>query len=102
MKHFLFIAGILLSTGAFGQLDSNSLATVEKIQGYYVYILSKPLQDYEVIGTVTVGSTATNGYNERRKKMIRKLSKEYPKADGIIMDFAGGWDADVGTAIIFK
>jgi hypothetical protein len=102
MKNLILALFLLAGGYAFGQSDSTGAAIAEKVDGYYIYLLSKPAVEYEVLGVVSVGSTATNGYNERKDKMIRKVSKKYPDADGIIFDFSGGWSADKGTVISFK
>lgn len=73
-------------------------AEVSQIEGLYVFTDSKPVAEYEYLGTVKNNlSLRGSQYTSIRNKLISKAKKEYPNADAVIMSFsAGGTDkADV-------
>jgi len=79
-----------------------STAEVEQYEGLYVFVDSKPVKEYDYLGTVkasmTLGDTQYTGCRDR---MIKKCKKDYPQADGIIITFKSG-GADKADAIKFK
>lgn len=80
----------------------NSTAEVEQIDGYLIFTDCKPVKDYEFLGTVKSGVTlGSEQYQGVRDRLIKKIKKEYPKADGIIFRFVDG-GADKAEAIKFK
>lgn len=103
---YTFIAGLALA-GLFSftylrtAYDARkSTAEVEQIQGLYVFIDSKPVLEYDYLGTIngTGGRGALNPqYTVIRDAILKRAKKDYPAADGIILHLnAGGKDrADV-------
>jgi hypothetical protein len=79
-----------------------STAEVEQYQGLYIFVDSKPVIEYEYLGTVkgtlTFGDTQYTGC---RNRMIKKCKKEYPNADGLIITFKSG-GTDMADAIKLK
>ncbi len=78
-------------------------AEVEQYQGLYVFTDSKPVSEYEYLGTVKLTFRIGNSgqYQSVRDVMIKKCKKDYPQADGIIMIFKDG-GTDRADAIKFK
>ncbi len=77
-------------------------AEVNQLQGLYVFTDSKPVQEYEYLGTVKTGIGFNSGqYQPVRDLMIRKIKKQFPNADGAIFFFNDG-NADRCDAIKFK
>lgn len=77
-------------------------AEVEQYEGIYVFVDSKPVREYEYLGTEKVIFTLGSGqYRDIRDKLIRKVKKEYPQANGIIFHFNEG-AADKADAIKIK
>lgn len=74
-------------------------ATVEQKQGLYIFIMSKPSLQYDYLGSVKKGLALTGQPEEMINSMIKKVKKEYPKADGIIFTSI---ELDKADAIIFK
>ena len=65
--------------------NNNGNATVEQIEGIYVYSFSKPTEPNEYLGTVKGGN---NGFNEPSgmiTKLIREAKKKYPGVQGVIV-----------------
>ena len=69
----------------------NSTAEVDQIQGCYVFVNSKPVKEYEYLGTVKLSLTLGSGqFQDVRDKLTKKAKKEYPQANGLILNFYDG------------
>jgi len=71
---------------------SKQMANVEKEMGLYIFTSSKPVMEYEYLGTIKV-TTWAGKYNEDIPALLKKAKKEYPQADAII--YTGTEKADV-------
>ena len=92
MKNILLIiVAFVLTSFAIGYEPKNSTAEVEQIQGCYIFVDSRPIKKYEYLGTCkyTIALASTQ-YQSVRDKLIKKIKKEYPDADGIIFHFHDG------------
>lgn len=102
MKIKIFIAiltaGLLLTAFKTETADKSS-AIVDQQQGLYIFILSKPTTEYDYLGSVKKGLAWTGQPGEMLNSMIKKVKKDYPKADGIIFTAI---DMDKADAIRFK
>jgi len=80
-----------------------STAEVEQMQGLYVFIDSKPVMEYEYLGTVKRNTGGFGGaqYSSVRDGLIKRVKEDYPKADGIILILKAG-GTDRADAIKFK
>jgi hypothetical protein len=80
-----------------------STAEVDQVQGLYIFTDSKPLYEYEYLGSVKNGVriVGSSQYQPVRDGLIKKIKKEYPQADGAIFHFVNG-AADKADAIKFK
>jgi hypothetical protein len=74
-------------------------ATVDQMDGLYVFIKSKPVAEYEYLGSVSKAIAWSGKPEEMLNSMIKKVKKEYPKADGIVFTSV---DMDKADAIQFK
>jgi hypothetical protein len=61
-----------------------STAEVEQMQGLYVFIHSKPVGDYEYIGSLTPTFVPSANAKPIINHMIKKGKEKYPEATGII------------------
>ena len=61
-------------------------AEVEQVQGYDIYWKSKPVCEYEYLGTVKSAAIVPGKPANVLLHMIKRAKKEYPKADAIILD----------------
>ena len=104
MKKIIFSAIIFIAVGFSVKHNSEKAqATVNQVQGVYIFIDSKPVADYTYLGTVdTKGVVSSNPqYTVVRDKLIKRIKKDWPAADGVIFSFnAGG--KDHADAIKFK
>lgn len=106
MKRIILMALIALFSLNIQAQDckEKSLATVERVNGYYLFISCTPTMDYETLGEVAPmdWSLGTQGqFAEVKQRIIDRVKKKYKEADGIIFYFKTG-EADRGEAIKFK
>ena len=98
-----FVAGItFIALFSFRPSDQvkKDYASVNQVSGLYVFIESKPLADYEVLGTVKKTGLVWNGKaKEMQSILIRRAQDDYPKCEGIIFDDIA---MDHATVIKFK
>jgi len=99
------IIGIILSTTVAFTLANyepkKSTGEVEQMQGLYIFTDSKPVLEYEYLGTVKASMGMDSQYQGVRDKLVKKAKKDYPDADGLIMQFKSG-GTDKCDAIKFK
>jgi len=105
MKKIIFSVLIIIAVGFSTNhyTSDKATATVNQVQGVYIFIDSKPVAPYDYLGTVdTKGITTSNPqYIVIRDKLIKRIKKDWPAADGVIFSFnAGG--RDHADAIKFK
>ena len=64
----------------------NSTAEVEQVQGLYIFYKSKPLTEYDYLGTVKPPAVVPAKPGNLLNAMIKRTKKQYPNADAIILD----------------
>lgn len=69
-------------------------AEVEQMQGIYLFSDSKPVREYEYLGSEKINFNlfGSGKYDDVRDKLIKKIKKEYPKANGVIFHLGDGKD----------
>ncbi len=85
---YFFLGTILMfmvSSGYENYVVSKQTAHVETFQNVYVFTDSKPVMEYEYLGTVKVKLGITGYYDETRNILIKNAKKEYPQLDAIII-----------------
>ena len=95
----IVIAAIVGLTMGFQVAADKSTATVDQMQGLYVFIQSKPKADFEYLGTVKKSIALTGKPQEMLNSMVKKVKNDYPQADGIIFTSVDMYKAD---AVKFK
>lgn len=80
---------------------SKASAEVEQMQGLYIFTDSKPILEYDYLGTVKATIGMDSQYQGVRDKLIGKARKDFPNADALIMQFKSG-GSDRCDAIKFK
>jgi len=83
--------------------SDKATATVNQVQGVYIFIDSKPISEYEYLGTVSTKGMVTSNpqYIVIRDKLISRIKKDWPSADGVIFSFNSG-GRDHADAVKFK
>jgi len=105
-KYFFLLLFLILLFGAqaillgftIAQPEANSTATVNKVEGYFVFSYCKPEAKTEYLGTVKVPGIFSDKGSERINKLIKLVKKEFPKAEGIVVSD----DFSKADAITFK
>ena len=60
-------------------MDSKDrLARPERVEGLYVYVLSEPVDDYEVLGRIDRGTMASRRYEGFNIKNSEKIKRKIP------------------------
>lgn len=80
----IILAASTLCLFAFTHEIDKSAAKAEQIEGKYIFILSKPTQQYKYLGSVKKTISLTGQPQELINSIVKKVKKEYPTADGII------------------
>lgn len=107
MRTNIFLTTILIGllSTSHGQ---NNIATVNKIQGFYIFTDNQPIAEYDVIGEVT-----TNGHSDKdiknsgaqyqsvRDYLIKMARQVNYTADGLIFSLVNG-GTDKAVIIKFK
>ena len=81
-----------------------STGEVNKVEGLYIFVDSKPVREFEKLGTVeSIGRVGIgeSQYIGVRDRLIEKAKKDYPQADAIIIAF-NTLSSDRADAIKFK
>lgn len=76
-----------------------STAEVQSYENILVFTDSKPVMDYEYLGTVKI--TFARSHNDSRDGLIKKAKSEFPDAEGIIITVRPG-QSDKADVIKFK
>jgi len=96
--HIIVFFLLILITGFTIQTTNQSAAQVEQKEGIYIFMFSKPVAQYEYLGTVKkTGLVWTGKPEEMFNILLRRCKKDYPQANGII--FA---DVDMNKADCIK
>jgi ABC-type glycerol-3-phosphate transport system substrate-binding protein len=74
-------------------------AVVDQKEGLHIFIMSRPAGGSEYLGSVKKTVAWSGKPEEMLNSMIKKVKKEYPKADGIIFTNV---DMDKADAVIIK
>jgi hypothetical protein len=91
MQRVLIILFAFLIGFSFKMKVDRSQAEVNQLGGFYIFVDSKPVADYDYIATVKAGITFTSGqYQPVRDLLIKKARKKYPNGDGLIFTFSNG------------
>ena len=64
---------------------TDRLANVDQVQGIYLFYHSKPVDDFEYMGTYKIGMTISGQPDELFNKMLKKVKNQYPDAQAIII-----------------
>lgn len=106
----IFIPAAILALFAFNSISydtTKATATVQQLQGVYIFVDSKPVAEYKYLGTVKLSRKEnrqqinSGQYQNVRDALLTRLKKDYPAADGAIFSFYDG-GADQVDAIQFK
>lgn len=99
MKRALMVSIIILSAHlGFAQtpeLPKKNVAEVNQVQGVFLFMMSKPLHEYDYLGSTKIKVVWTGQPEEMINITLKKLKKDYPTADGLIFTTMNMDQADV-------
>lgn len=90
MKKTLF--GLLLGMSVMGLLAMQSIynpkantAEVDQEQGMYIFIRSKPVNDYKFLGKIKMSFITSSKPSENLASALKRAAKQFPEANGVIV-----------------
>jgi hypothetical protein len=81
----LLLFGVMATAFVIKNPFTKNAATVEQIEGLYIYHLSNPVAEYDYIGTYKIGMILDNTPDLCLNKLIKKTKEQYPQAQAIII-----------------
>lgn len=106
MKKIIFLSTLFI-TSVFNIKAQSNLAEVNKINGFYIFVDSKPTAEYDVVGEIKADETdkdikrSQGQYSDVRDNIIRNARMANYGADGLIFTFVNG-GTDKALIIKFK
>lgn len=103
-KNKILIAAVLVLFTAFAfkplyELKNNT-AEVNRLEGVYIFVDSKPVKDYIFLGTIKApGMVGSKDYEDLSPKMVKLALKKYPEAEAVIFKAGSIYELE---AIKFK
>jgi predicted small secreted protein len=92
---------MLISAGMENYVINKNTANVEMYQNVRIFTDSRPLAEYEYLGTVKITISFSGQYTPLRNSFIKAAKKKYPDCEGIILNFVNG-GTDTADVIKFK
>lgn len=102
MKKLLLLSLIasIIVAFSFTTDEKKDLATVNMVDGYYIFIQCKPVAAYDELGQVKkTGVTWSGSPKEMFKTLLRRAKNDYPKCDALIFEDV---EMEHATCIRFK
>lgn len=102
MKNVLLafcLSVFVLSISAFTlkEVIEKSDARVEQVDGLYIFYKSKPLSEFETLGSVKPGVTMTPKPSEVLPALVKRAKKNYPSGEALLIG-----DDDMSKADVIK
>ena len=89
-KTILILAAVAVVISAFtipSMNEGKELAKVKQVDGYFIFMNSVPVAEYEILGTVKkTGIVMSGSPKEMFNTLLKRAKKDFPKCDGIIFD----------------
>jgi hypothetical protein len=95
---------VLVSLLAFSSEETgNDIAKVSNTSNMYIFVDSKPVNDYQIIGVVKARVAVSGvGYSDIKEKLVDSAKKMYPSAEGLILRLGSSGSLSYADVIIFK
>ena len=103
MMKILFSILIITVVGFSKNTSEKATATVNQVNGLFIFVDCTPVSDYNYIGSVKYNSIMQRNpqYTVIRDALIKKVKKDWPNANGVMFHFSSG-SADKADAIFIK
>lgn len=76
---------------------SDKLARPNEVEGFKIYILSTPVDEYEKLGYIKAGMTWSGKPDQLMGKILKKAKEDYPTGDAILIN-----SIDLEQAMVIK
>ena len=91
---FILVCGLCLSFAPRQEVNTTAQANVEKTDGLFLFIMSKPAEKYETLGTIKTPAVVWNDKLKTTIKVaVKQCKKQYPSATGVIFTSQYDWQA---------
>ncbi len=88
---FLILLGIattfLLGFQSSNYITKTSTAEVSKVNELYIFTDSRPVSQFDSLGTVEIGFITGTQYETIRTNLIKRTKEKFPSANAIILKF---------------
>jgi len=104
MKKIMFSILLIIVVGFSVKHNSaQATATVNQVNGLYIFTDCTPASEYEYIGSVKYNNALQGNpqYTVIRDQLIKRVKKDWPDANGVLFHFSSG-SADRADAIFIK
>ena len=98
-KLTLIVAISLISFLTFAKIVTEHLAKPDEVEGYKIFLMSKPVDDYEKLGYLKIGMSWSGKPKELINTLLKKAKKDYPTGDAILIS---NIEMDEAMVIKFK
>lgn len=100
-KFLLLLFGCAIVATSFKLAIEKNSATVETQEGIQVFCFAKPVNKYEILGTIKIkGMVKSTRGNYLVKLLVERAKSDYPSSEAIIVSTESG--LEVAEAIRFK
>jgi hypothetical protein len=91
-KNILFFLTVVVVTSLFAFTNvaykaEHGQAQVNYMEGFHIFTDSRLTENYDSLGVVEIGFITGTQYESIRNNLIKNARKEFPDADGIIIQF---------------
>ena len=87
---FILVSGLCLSFAPREEVNTTAQANVEKTEGLFLFIMSKPAAKYDNLGMIKTPYLVSN---KTIKEAAKQCKKQYPSATGLIITSKYNWQA---------
>ena len=77
---------VILAFSASRYEPNHSTAEVSKIEGFYIFMDSRPIMPYDSLRDADLGFVSGTQYEDIKTNLIKRARKKYPTADGLILN----------------
>lgn len=78
----IFVLAAIFAAFSYG--DTKSSAVSDQMEGLNIFMQSKPVSEYNYLGSVKKSLAWSGDAKEMLNSMIKKVKKDYPTANGVI------------------
>lgn len=97
LPFFLCFNVLVVSSFVIQEVSDKDKAKVEQIDGLYIFYKSKPVNQFETLGSIKPGVTMTPKPSEVLDALVKRAKKNYPSGEALLIG-----DEDMNRADVIK